>query len=279
MIPAALDRDRQGLPREGSRGPVADGARRDAAAPVDRRGRLAGGRAGAGRRATEEPGEARLGRRGRRAARRPRPSLRIRPPRAEASAAHAVRRRRPPAEVTTIDVPRISPDGRMLAFDAHRHRGKGPDLGAAAELAHGAGRLPGTEGRGPPVLVARQPVPRLHGRRQAQEDRRLRRAAHQDLRRARRLRRDLEPGGRDPVRRHGRRSRSTASRRREGRRSSPSSSTRHARKPRSGGPSSSPTAATTSTWSTGEKAEDSAYWIGSLDSNETDDARPGADAA
>ena len=69
MIPPALDRVVPRLPRQGSRRPLADGARRQARAPVDRRGRLAGRRARARRGPAPEPREARLGRRGARGAR------------------------------------------------------------------------------------------------------------------------------------------------------------------------------------------------------------------
>ena len=52
---------RQDLPRQGARRPVADGARRDAAVEMDRRGGLAGRRAGPARRAAQEPGAPGLG--------------------------------------------------------------------------------------------------------------------------------------------------------------------------------------------------------------------------
>ena len=69
MIPAGSRPDRQGLHREGARAALVDRARRDAAAPVDRGGRLDGGVARSRRRAAQEPREALVGRRGRRPAR------------------------------------------------------------------------------------------------------------------------------------------------------------------------------------------------------------------
>ena len=138
--------------------------------------------AGARRRAAQEPREARLGRRGRRPARRRRPRLRLCPPRAEASAAHALRDRgaagghddRRPADLSRREDSGVRRD---------RHGRQGPDLGAAPERAHGA--APSGHGRRrSPLLVARQPLRRVRGRRRHEEGRRDGRASHQDLRRA-----------------------------------------------------------------------------------------------
>ena len=77
----------------------------------------------------------------------------------------------PPTSVQSQDSPRISPDGRTLVVQRHRFDRHQPHLGAAAGRAHGAGAA-GHRGREPAVLVARQPVPRVHRGRQAQEDER-----------------------------------------------------------------------------------------------------------
>ena len=61
MIPPALDRIVKGCLAKEPDAPLAHGARRDAAAPVDRGGRLAGRAARPGRRAPQEPREARVG--------------------------------------------------------------------------------------------------------------------------------------------------------------------------------------------------------------------------
>ena len=118
------------------------------------------------RRAAQEPREARLGGRGRRA---------CSPPRVSPTASAAARRGRPscmrfdiatPPDVTTIDVPRISPNGMILAFDATDTEGKARiwvrplnALDGAAASRH--------RGRGPPLLVARQPLRGFRGRRRA----------------------------------------------------------------------------------------------------------------
>ena len=94
-----------------------------------------------------------------------------------------------PPNLISIDSPRISPDGQILAFNATDGEGHKPDLGPAPERPRGPAA--GGNGRGgAPLLVAGQQVRRLLLRRQAQEDRRRRRAAHQDLRRA-----DADPTG------------------------------------------------------------------------------------
>ena len=135
--PGVARPDRQGLPREGAGAPLVDGARRDAAAPVDRGGRLDGGRAGSRRRAPQEPREAGVGTARRRARRPRRARRRLRPPRAAARAARALRRRAAArgrddgraAHLAGRPLPRLRRDG---------HGGQGPDLGPPAELAHGA---------------------------------------------------------------------------------------------------------------------------------------------
>ena len=164
------------------------------------------GRAGARRRATQEPREARVGRRGgrccspRRGARRcgfirraPKP---LRVVRFEVA--------NPPA-ITTIDAPKISPDGKMLAFNATDSGGK-TQIWLRPLNALTAQPAARNRGNAPPLLVPRQSLSGVHRGRQAQEDRRHRRSAHQDLRRADRSRRKLEPRGRHPLRRHGHRS-------------------------------------------------------------------------
>ena len=81
-----------------------------------------------------------------------------------------------------------------------RRRWQAPDLGARARLARGAAAC-GHRWRPAAVLVARQPLPRVHGGRQAEEGGHRRRAATDHLRCAIRRRRQLEPGGRHPARR------------------------------------------------------------------------------
>ena len=73
-----------------------------------------------------------------------------------------------------------------------RRRGQDPDLGPAPERPRGAAAA-GHGGDDAALLVARQPVPRLLRRGQAEEDRGHRRPAAEDLRRADRRRRQLEP--------------------------------------------------------------------------------------
>ncbi len=130
--------------------------------------------------------------------------LRLRATRAEAGGGHAVRHR---AASRDRDDGRAAPvSGRAPArLRRDRHGGQGAHLGAAPELADGAAAAGHRRGRSA-VLVSRQPVRRIHRGRRDEEGRRHRRSADEDLRRARRLRRHLELGGRDPLRRHGRRS-------------------------------------------------------------------------
>ena len=97
----------------------------------------------------------------------------------------------------------VSPDGRHIAFAADADGKRLIWIRPLDSLE--ARPLPGTDGVLRPVLVARQPVPRVHGRREAEEGRHRRRAAADDLRRAQRRRRQLEPGRRDPLRRTRRR--------------------------------------------------------------------------
>ena len=237
---------RQDLPRQGSRGSVADGARHHAAAPVDRGGRLAAGLPApvAARRKSREKlawgvaAAATLAARG------------------SGSASASARRRRralvrfeiaTPEGITPIDAPRISPDGRNLAFNATDTAGKTPHLGSAAQLSRrAASRRNG--GHDAALLVARQPVPRFLRGGEAEEGRGLRRAAAEDLRRPDRRRRLLElprasssstGRGRDPINRV-----SAAG----GTPPSPSSPTLRARRGRSAGRSSFRTASTSSTW-------------------------------
>ena len=92
-----------------------------------------------------------------------------------------------PPGITTIDAPKISPDGKMLAFNATDAARQDPDLDPAAQRAHGAAAA-GHGGNAASVLVAGQPVSRIRRRREAEEDRRDRRTAHEDLRRADRSR-------------------------------------------------------------------------------------------
>ena len=200
MTPPAFDARRQDLPRQGPRGPVPDRARRQAAAPVDRGRRLAGGTARlrssrAARTARSWPGPSP-------------PSLSpLRPSWPWGS--FAARPRRPrsvrfeiatPSEVVSIDTPRISPDGQYLAFNATDSSGK-TRIWIRALNAFSAQPLAGTRRDHAAFLVARQPVPGFLRRRKAQEDRGFRRAGPEDLRRPDGRGRLLEPGGSDPLRR------------------------------------------------------------------------------
>ncbi len=109
-----------------------------------------------------------------------------------------------PKGIVDMGSPRISPDGRSVAFEGTDRVAEATDLGAVAGRARGA--APPRHGRRrAPILVAGRPLPRVHGRREAQEDRRLGRTAANDLRCVDRRRRYLEQRGRDPVRRKGRR--------------------------------------------------------------------------
>ena len=141
---------RQDLPREGPGGPLVDGARRDAAAPVDRGGRLAGRAAGARRRAPQEPREAGVG------ASPPRPCSASaalgygfvrRAPTPPAARPVRDRQRRPGSRRSTLRGSR--PTDRLLAFNATDSAGKTPHLGPAAQRAHGAAarRAPRERGR------------------------------------------------------------------------------------------------------------------------------------
>ena len=166
-----------------------------------------------------------------------------------------------------MDVPRISPDGRLLAFDATDMEGKARiwvrplnSLDGAAAARHRRRRAP--------VLVAGQPLHRLHRRRRDEEGRRHRRAAHQDLRRAGRLGRHLEPRGRDPLRRHRHRSDLPRAGRRGDARPSPSSRIAAKKETSVGWPQFLPDGKHFIYLVTGEKPEDSVYWIASIDSTE-----------
>ena len=136
--PAGAGPRRQGLPRQGARAPLEHGARRDAAAPVDRGGRV-------GWRGCRRPSP-----RGARAARSWRGASRPRPLLAAAALAYGFVRRAPkppplmrfeiavPPNVTSIDVPRISPRRADPGVQRDRHGREGPDLGPASERARGA---------------------------------------------------------------------------------------------------------------------------------------------
>ena len=153
------------------------------------------------RRAAKEPREARVGPAGGGPARSSGARIRIHPPRAEACARRALRHRA---------ASRDRDDGRAAHFARRaparlrcdRPGGQGADLGPAVELADGAAAA-GNRGRRAPVLVAGQPVRRIHGRRCDEEGGRRGRTADQGLRCARRVGRNVEPRGRDPFRRHG----------------------------------------------------------------------------
>src|SRR6266542_1734425 len=83
-------------------------------------------------------------------------------------------RHRRPAHFPRRALSRVQRDG---------HRGQDADLDPGAERSHRP--APDRHGRNrPAVLVSRQPIPRLHGRREAEEDRGDRRAGAEDLRRS-----------------------------------------------------------------------------------------------
>ena len=279
MIAAGPRPRRQDLPRQGPRGPLPDGARRQAAARVDRRGRLAGGAAGAGRRAPQEPREARVGRRGGRdrrggawrpsatcAARRSRPRL----VRFEIAAPEGDCRVGRPAHLA-----RRAATSRSTRPTPRARRGSGCDrLNALAAAAPG-----GHRGDDAPLLVARQPIPRLLRRGQAQEDRRHGRPAQKIC--------DAPTGadgtwspegvilfdgtGTDPIQRVSAAGGTPVGGRQAGR--------RRARKAQVGWPEFLPDGRHFLYMAIGQKADDSVYRIGTLDSNEIEAARAGADAA
>ena len=182
---------RQGLPRQGARAPLVDGARRDAAAAVDRRGRLDGGRARARRRAPKEPREARVGparggpARGRGARLWLRRAARRSPRRSCGSTSCRLPRSRRWTCRASRPTGACSPSTRPT-WRARPGSGCGRSNSLTAQPLHGHRR------RRSPVLVSGQPVHRIHGRRRDEEGGRHRRSADEDLRRARRLRRHLE---------------------------------------------------------------------------------------
>ncbi len=96
------------------------------------------------------------------------------------------------------------PSGRVAERPAHRvcrrRRRQAAHLGACARCARGP-RVARDRGRAAPVLVTRQPLPRVHVGRRAEEGGHRRRPADDDLRGAQRRRRQLGRRGRDPVRR------------------------------------------------------------------------------
>ncbi len=105
-----------------------------------------------------------------------------------------------PEGAISIGAPRVSPDGRYLAFNATDASGvtkiwvrQMNALDRAAATRH--------RRREPALLVARQQVPRLHGAGKADEDRCVGRTGAEDLRRAERIGWQLEPGRGHPVRR------------------------------------------------------------------------------
>ena len=151
MIAAGAEPRREDVPRQGPGGPVPDGARREAAAAVDRRGRLAGGTAGArssrgARTARSSPGSSRP-RRWSPPASPPTGTLDAR-----RSGAERIRSYLLPPEKTEFAVAdiacgslTISPDGRLATFATKEADGKTvlwlQPLGETA-----ARKLPGTEG-------------------------------------------------------------------------------------------------------------------------------------
>ena len=151
MTPPALDRVIATLPREGPGGPPPDRARRQAPAPVDRRGRLAG-------RACRRPSRTRRRSRERLAwmprGRRRSPARRSAPARSDASA----RRRRaltrsdfaaipPPEKSGRRRRPRFSPDGTTLAFTARTRRARSRASGCGPSASPAAHPVAGHRGR------------------------------------------------------------------------------------------------------------------------------------
>ena len=278
MIPPALEPRRQDLPRQGSRGPVPDRARREAAARVDRGGRLAGGLPAPVVDAAQEPREARVGRRRGRDRRGGARDVRVLAPRAEAAAPGAVRDSRSAEISISIDTPRISPDGRLWRSTPPTRKGR-TQIWIRPLNALVAQPLAGTEGTITALLVARQPVLGFFAERKAEEGRRRRRTAHQDLRRTDRFRRDLEPRGRSSSSTARAPTRSSACRPRAERRCRRSSRTPRARKSQIGWPEFLPDGRHFIYMAISQKVDESAYRIGSLDSNETKAFAPGADDA
>ena len=133
------DRD---LPGEGPERPLAHGARRPAAARLDRRGRLADRPPGAGGAPPEEPRAAGLGRRRRGDARRGTARRRLRRA-ARRSSPELVRFEVPqPPKLPVVGSPKLSPDGRLPRLQRHRRPGRDADLGAGDERARGAAARP-----------------------------------------------------------------------------------------------------------------------------------------
>ncbi len=96
------------------------------------------------------------------------------------------------------------PACRVPGWPAHRicrrRRRQAAHLGACARCARGP-RIARDRGRAAPVLVTRQPLPRVHVGRRAEESGHCRRAADHDRRGAKWRRWQLERRGRNPVRR------------------------------------------------------------------------------
>ena len=274
MTPPGVGPRRQDLPRQGPRGPVPDRARRQAAAPVDRGRRLAGGPARAGRRAPQEPRAPRLGRRRGGARRGRRAGTRLRPPRSGQAARSSGSRSRLRRGSSPIDAPRISPDGRYIAFNATDSEGK-TRIWVRALNALAAQPLPGTEGTTRPFW---SPDSRFLGFLAEGKLKKIEvtgRPGAEDLRRADRRGRDAgAPKGVILFDGTGHRSHLPrlgggrhAGRRREARPCAQGDR-------RSAGPSSFRTAGTFSTWRSARRPEDSTYRVGSLDSTETKTLAP-----
>ena len=220
------------VPREGSRGPLAERARRDGRAAVDRRGRIARRRAATVGDAPARPRERRLGGRCARAAvvagRRfcGRLGRGARPRRCPSSASRSAPRTvsidvgPPPSHRTVARSPSTPP----TAPASGRFWLRPLDALEARRCCRAPRRLR-------PILVAGQPLRRVRGRRQAAQGSDRRRAAADDLRRAARLGRHLESERRDPVRRPGRRSDLEGVTRRAASRKSRSASTRREVRP------------------------------------------------
>ena len=105
-------------------------------------------------------------------------------------------RSRTPTGVIAVGPPVLSPDGRMLAFDAADATGK-KALWLRPLDALEARPIPGTEGALRPIWSPDSRFDRLHGRREAAQRGRRRRAGADDLRRA--VPRPTARGARDGV--------------------------------------------------------------------------------
>ena len=179
------------VPREGSRRPLAERARRQGAARVDRGGRLEGGRARGGRRSSAEPARASRG--------PPPPCWRLRPPASRWPGCGERPTPQPivrfliptPEGLSAAGPPAVSPDGRMIAFDAVDATGKRQIWIRPLDTRRGPAAAR-HRGRAASDLVARQPAHRLQGRGQAAQGAGGRRARPDHLRCAHRVGRHLE---------------------------------------------------------------------------------------